>query len=247
MKNSKFAIKLSNVSKKYIIHHKKPTFVDNLVHFGKKEEIWALRNINLQIKNGEKVGIIGNNGAGKTTLLKIITGITTSTTGVVKLNGRVAALIDLDAGFHPELTGEENIYLNGMLLGMSKQEIKKEFDKIVEFSGLEKFIDVPFHTYSTGMVLRLGFSVAIHSKPDILITDDETIFVGDRDFQEKIQEKIRQFYQSKKTVIIVTHWLRYLKKNANRLILLHKGKIVKTGRPTKVISYYLRAAPKEAL
>jgi len=233
-----FAIKLIDVSKKYILHHEKPTLVENIFRFRRKEEIWALKDINLEIKKGEKIGIIGDNGSGKTTLLKIITGITSPTKGELGVNGRVAALIDLEAGFHPELTGEENIYLNGMLLGMSKEEIKQKFTDIVKFSGLEKFIDTPFHTYSSGMRLRLGFSVAAHSNPNILLMDDEAIFLGDRKFQNKIQDKIKDFYKLGKTVIIVSHWLEYLEKNSEKVILMKDGEIKKIGIPKSTISYY---------
>ncbi len=236
--NPRTAIKLTNISKKYILHHQKPTLVESIFKFGSKEEIWALKDINLEIGKGKKIGIIGDNGSGKTTLLKIISGISSPTNGKVKVNGKIAALINIEAGFHPELTGEENTYLNGMLLGMGKKEVKKKFDKIVEFSGLKKFIDTPFHTYSTGMALRLGFSIAIYSNPDILITDDETILVGDREFWKKIEKKIKEFYQMKKIIIIVSHWLEYIKKNVDQVILLDKGKVKKFGPAKEVVAYY---------
>ncbi len=220
------AITLTHVSKKYEIHHEKPTLVEKFVK-GKNETFWALKDINLTIQRGEKVGIMGPNGSGKTTLLKIIAGITTPTSGMVETNGKIVSLIDLEAGFHLDLTGEQNIYLNGMLLGMNKRAIENTIDKIIAFAGIGKFIDTPLFTYSEGMKLRLGFSVAIHANPDIFLLD-EGMNVGDSDFQEKTSKKIRDIYHSGKSIIIVSHWLEYIKKNCDRIITLHKGKIVQT-------------------
>ena len=231
------AIKLGNVSKKYILHHQKPTLVENIFKLGSKEIIWALKNINLEIKRGEKIGIIGDNGSGKSTLLKIITGITTATTGKIKVNGRVVALIDLEAGFHPELTGEENIFLNGMLLGMNKQEIKKSFDKIVEFSGLGKFIDAPFYTYSNGMALRLGFSIAIYSEPDILLID-EILEVGDQEFQKKSYQKMQELFEKGKTILFISHYLSSILKLCTKTLWLDNGKIKMFEKSKKTIKSY---------
>jgi len=203
----------------------------------KKEELWALKNINLEIKKGEKLGIIGPNGAGKSTLLKIICGITTPTTGTVNTNGRVASLIELTAGFHPDLTGEENIYVNGLLLGMSRKEIKNKFKAIVNFSELWHFIDSPFYTYSGGMMLRLGFSIAIHSDPDILIVD-EVLAAGDQAFQEKCQERIKEFFKEK-TILFVSHNLRMIKLLCPKAIWLDKGRIRSSGETKKVVKEYL--------
>lgn len=235
MKN--LAIKLANISKKYILHHEKPTLVESL--FKTKEEFWALKNIDLEIKKGEKLGIIGPNGAGKSTLLKIITGITVPTTGRLKTKGRIASLIDLEAGFHPDLTGEENIYINGLLLGMVKEEIRKNFDAIIKFSGIKKFIDSSLHTYSSGMKLRLGFSVAIHSNPDILIID-EVITAGDAEFRKKTYIKMQEFFKQKKTILFVSHNLDVLQKLCPRTVWLDKGKIRIAGSSKKVISQYLK-------
>jgi len=232
------AIKIENLSKKYILHHQKPTLVESMLHFGKKEEIWALKDINLEIKKGEKIGIIGDNGSGKTTLLKIISGITSPTKGKVEINGRIAALIGLEAGFHPELTGEENTYLNGMLLGMSKNEVRKNFDKIVEFSGLKKFIDVPLHTYSGGMKLRLGFSIAIHSNPDILLID-EVLGVGDQEFRKKSYQAMQNFFKKGKTIIYISHHLKSTKKLCQQVVWLKKGKIAIIGKSQEVIKKYI--------
>lgn len=230
-------ISLRGVSKKYILHHEKPTLAESL--FRHKEEFWALRNINLEIKKGEKLGIIGPNGAGKSTLLKIITGITVPTKGAVETRGRIASLIDLEAGFHPDLTGEENIYINGLLLGMTKTEIKKNFRTIVNFSGVKKFIDSPLHAYSDGMKLRLGFSVAVHSNPDILIID-EVITAGDEEFRKKSYAKMQEFFKQKKTIIFVSHNLGILEKLCPKTLWLDKGKIKALGPSKKVILNYLK-------
>jgi len=240
MSDHQLAIKLSNISKKYILHHEKPTLVENIFSFRRKEEIWALKDINLEIKKGEKIGIIGDNGSGKTTLLKIISGITIPTTGKIEINGRVAGLIDLEAGFHPELTGEENIFFNGMLLGMSREEIKKRFKHIINFSGLGKFIDTPFYTYSSGMALRLGFSIAIHSNPDILLID-EVLAVGDQEFGNKCLQKMQEFFRKKGTIVFVSHHLETIAKFCNKVALLERGGIKMIGESKKVIeSYYFR-------
>lgn len=239
--NSGIAIKLTNVSKRYILHHEKPTLVENIFRFGRKEEIWALKDISLEIKKGEKLGVIGDNGSGKTTLLKIITGITAPTTGKVEVNGRVAALIGLEAGFHPELTGEENIYLNGMLLGMNKKEIQEKFTQIIDFSGLGKFIDAPFYTYSSGMRLRLGFSIAIHSNPDILLID-EVLAVGDQEFQKKSFLVIQEFFKKGKTIVFISHYLKSVTKLCPKSALLEKGEIKIIGESKKIISLYQKQA-----
>ena len=183
------------------------------------------------------MGIIGRNGSGKTTILKIIAGITTPTRGAVAVHGRVVSLIELDAGFHPEFSGLENIYLNGLVIGMSKAEIDRNLQKIVKFSGLGKFIDTPQYTYSSGMSLRLGFSIAAHADPDILILD-EGIAVGDEKFRKKSLAKINQFAKQGKTIVIVSHWLDYLKENCERIIWLEEGKITYDG-DTSVIDKYL--------
>jgi len=235
MKNN-IVISLKSVSKKYILHHEKPTLVESL--FKTKEEFWALKNINLEIKKGQKLGIIGPNGAGKSTLLKIITGITVPTSGSVKAKGRIASLIDLEAGFEPELTGEENIYINGLLLGMAKKEIKNNFNRIVKFAEIKKFIDSPLHTYSSGMKLRLGFSLAAFSNPDILIID-EVITAGDESFQRKSYEKIQEFCHQEKTIIFVSHILDILKKLCPQTLWLDRGKIKEFGLSKKVVNKYL--------
>jgi len=242
MITQKLAIKAEDLSKKYILHHQKPTLMENIFKLGRKEEIWALKKINFEIKKGEKIGVIGNNGSGKTTLLKIIAGITVPSNGEFMVKGRVAALIDLKAGFHPELTGEENIYLNGLLLGMSKKEVKRNFTEIVKFSGLGRFIDVPLHTYSDGMALRLGFSIAVHSNPGILLID-EVLAVGDQDFQKKSFQKIQEFFKKGKTVVFISHNLPAVTKLCPKVIWLEKGTLKMIGESKKTVRLYKKQQP----
>lgn len=223
--NNQIAIRLENVSKKYTIHHEKPTLVEKLAR-GKDEEFWALKDVNLTIRKGERVGIIGPNGSGKTTLLKIIAGITTPTGGTVETYGKIVSLIDLEAGFHPDLTGIQNIYLNGMLLGMTQSEIQKKLVRVIHFADIKQFIDTPLFTYSNGMALRLGFSVAVHANPDILLLD-ENLSAGDIQFRKKAEHKIQQFYRQHKTVIIATHQLDFIRANCTRVLEMDNGKIRK--------------------
>jgi lipopolysaccharide transport system ATP-binding protein len=204
----------------------------------KNQYIWAINNINLKINEGETVGVIGPNGAGKTTILKIISKVTQPTTGTVTVNGRVSALIELGAGFHPDLTGRENIYLNGAILGMSRQEIRKRFDEIVEFSELEEFIDTPVKRFSSGMYARLGFAVAAHVNPDILLVD-EVLSVGDESFQIKCRDFIHSFVKSGKTSIFVSHNMYAIDQLCHRVILLDRGRISKSGRASEVLKEYL--------
>ena len=221
------AIQLTNVSKTYTIHHEKPTLVERLTK-GRDEEFWALNDINLTIRKGERVGIIGPNGSGKTTLLKIIAGITTPTSGTVKTHGRIVSLIDLEAGFHPDLTGIQNIFLNGMLLGMKKGEIERKLDAIIRFADIRQFIDVPLYTYSNGMKLRLGFAIAVHADPDILILD-EGMSVGDKTFQEKILKKLAQIFKKNISLLMVSHNSQSIKTLCSRIVLLAKGYVQNDG------------------
>jgi ABC-type polysaccharide/polyol phosphate transport system ATPase subunit len=232
---------LTNVSKKYILHHEKPTLADSF--FKAKEEFWALKNVTLKINKGDKLGIIGSNGAGKSTLLKIMCGITYPSSGQLTVTGRIASLINLEAGFEQDLTGEENIYLNGLLLGMSKEEIKKNFNNIIKFSGIKKFIDSQLHTYSSGMKLRLGFSVAVHSDPDILITD-EILAAGDEDFKKKSFAKMQEFFKAEKTIVVVSHNLETVNHLCQKTLWLDKGKIKALGETKKIISQYLNSSSK---
>lgn len=232
------AIELKNIYKRYSLRHQKPTLMGGLFGMEKREEFIALKNVSLQIKKGEKVGIVGDNGSGKTTVLKIISGISAPTSGEITVVGKIVSLIELEAGFHQELSGIENIFLNGLLVGMSQKEIQKNLKKIISFSGVGEFIDAPLHTYSSGMSLRLGFSIAVHSNPDILVLD-EGIAVGDQAFRKKSLAKINEFFKKGKTVIVVSHWLDYLKENCNRIIWLENGEVKRDGSPEIVDQYRL--------
>lgn len=220
-------ISITNISKKYEIHHEKPTLVEKFVK-GKNEIFWALNNVSFAIKRGEKVGIVGHNGSGKTTLLKILAGITSPTQGQLITHGKIVSLIDLQAGFHADLSGYQNIFLNGMLLGLHRNEIEAKINKIIAFADLRQFIDAPLFTYSSGMALRLGFSIAVHANPDILLLD-ENLSAGDIDFQEKSQAKIQEFFRKEKTVISVTHQLDFIRKNCQRVLILHRGTLLHDG------------------
>jgi ABC-type polysaccharide/polyol phosphate transport system ATPase subunit len=237
--SKRVTVKLINVSKKYEIHHEKPTFVEKFVK-GANENFWALRNISLEIKKGEKIGIIGPNGSGKTTLLKIIVGIATPTKGTVVTNGKIISLIDLEAGFHPDLSGLQNIYLNGMILGMSKKDIDLKLNKIISFADIGSFIDTPIYMYSSGMLLRLGFSIAIHAEPEILILD-ENISVGDKDFRKKALEVLDRLFSEDRTIIIASHDLDFIERNCRRVIWIHKGKLIADGSVRKVIDKYKKS------
>jgi lipopolysaccharide transport system ATP-binding protein len=202
--------------------------------------IWALKDLSLKIKKGEVVGIIGRNGAGKSTLLKILSKITDPTRGRVEIRGRISSLLEVGTGFHPELTGRENVYLNGTILGMRKREIDLKFDEIVEFSGIEKFIDTPVKRYSSGMKVRLAFSVAAHLEPEILFID-EVLAVGDAEFQKKCLNKMESVGQQGRTVLFVSHNMSAIARLCERTILLENGKIVSDGPSDKIVHYYLKS------
>jgi lipopolysaccharide transport system ATP-binding protein len=203
------------------------------------EELWALRGVKFEIKRGEVIGIIGRNGAGKSTLLKILSRITEPTEGSVRLRGRVASLLEVGTGFHPELTGRENIFLNGAILGMRREDIKKKFDEIVAFAGTERFLDLPIKRYSSGMYVRLAFAVAAHIEPDILIVD-EVLAVGDYEFQQKCLGKMHDVASREgRTVLLVSHNLSAISEMADRALLLDSGRIVIDGAVSDVISTYL--------
>lgn len=204
------------------------------------EEIWALKDVSFEIKHGEVVGIIGRNGAGKSTLLKILSRITEPTTGYVDIYGRVGALLEVGTGFHPELTGRENVYLNGAILGMSRAEIDRKFDEIVDFAGVEKFIDTPVKHYSSGMGLRLGFAVAAHLEPDILVVD-EVLAVGDAEFQKKCLGKMSDVAGEGRTVLFVSHNMAAVSQLCSRSIWLHDGIYHKDDLTPKVIEKYLQS------
>lgn len=203
-----------------------------------EEMIWALKDVSFEVKQGEVIGIIGPNGAGKSTLLKILTRITEPTEGFAEIHGRVGSLLEVGTGFHPELTGRENIYLNGAILGMRKTEIQRNFDEIVDFSGVEKFIDTPVKRYSSGMQVRLAFAVAAHLEPEILLVD-EVLAVGDAEFQKKCLGKMGDVAQEGRTVLFVSHNLQAVAKLCRRCVLLRFGEIHRDGSSAQVVTEYL--------
>ena len=261
---SESVIKAENLGKKYIIGHQATkgykTFreqilqhVHNFYSRSKKlvrgqevlegdevEDFWALKDLNFEIRKGDRVGIIGKNGAGKSTLLKVLSRITEPTTGKVFIKGRVASLLEVGTGFHPELTGRENIFLNGAIMGMGRAEIKRKFDEIVDFSGVEKFLDTPVKRYSSGMYVRLAFSVAAHLEPEILVVD-EVLAVGDAEFQKKCLGKMQDVSNSEgRTVLFVSHNLMALSSLCNKGIYLKNGQVRSQGEMEDTLSQYTR-------
>ncbi len=209
---------------------------------GEHEEFWALRDVSFGVQPGEVVGIIGRNGAGKSTLLKILSRITEPTSGRVCVRGRVASLLEVGTGFHPELTGRENIFLNGAILGMSRAEIKSKFDEIVAFAGIEKFLDTPVKRYSSGMYVRLAFAVAAHLEPEILIVD-EVLAVGDEEFQRKCMARMHDISRSDgRTILFVSHNMAAIQHLCSRCVLMDRGQVVQTGRTDEVVDRYLSKA-----
>ncbi|HPI30847.1 MAG TPA: polysaccharide ABC transporter ATP-binding protein [Bacteroidales bacterium] len=206
----------------------------------RSDYIWALKDINFNVQQGEVLGIIGKNGAGKSTLLKILSKVTAPTTGSVKVKGRIASLLEVGTGFHPELSGRENIFLNGAILGMTKTEIRSKFDEIVDFSGVENYIDTPVKRYSSGMYVRLAFAVAAHLDPEILIVD-EVLAVGDSEFQKKALGRMQNVSHSEgRTVLFVSHNMSAIQTLCETCILLKNGKIVSNGKTIEVVSNYLK-------
>ena len=200
-------------------------------------EMWALRNLSFEVKEGEALGIVGHNGAGKTTILRILAGITTPTAGRVSIRGRLAALIEVSSGFHPELTGVENIYLHGAMLGMRRSEIRRKLDSIIEFAGVGRYIDVPVKRYSSGMYVRLGFAIAAHLDPDILLLD-EVLAVGDAAFQAKCLDRIAELRKSGRTLVFISHDLAAVYRLCDRALLLSHGSILADGPPRQIIDQY---------
>jgi lipopolysaccharide transport system ATP-binding protein len=210
------------------------------------KNLWALNDVSFQVEHGEALGIIGRNGAGKSTLLKILSRVTAPTSGVVKIKGRIASLLEVGTGFHPELTGRENIYLNGAILGMKKAEIDRKLDEIVDFSGVEQFIDTPVKRYSSGMYVRLAFAVAAHLEPEILVVD-EVLAVGDAEFQKKCLGKMSDVTHEGRTVLFVSHNLSAVRDLCQRAILLNHGEISEVGESKNVIANYLNIHYKSLL
>jgi lipopolysaccharide transport system ATP-binding protein len=207
------------------------------------ETLWALSGLSLEVRRGEMIGIVGHNGAGKSTLLKILSRITRPTTGEVEIFGRVGSLLEVGTGFHPDLTGRENVYLNGAILGMRKAEIEKKFDEIIAFSELEKFVETPVKFYSSGMYVRLAFSVAAHLEPEILIMD-EVLAVGDAAFQQKCLDKMREIRRRGHTIFFVSHNLPAVTRLCKRAILLERGRVVASGPAQEVVNAYLNSSWK---
>lgn len=240
-------IKIENLGKKYILRHKEKyitlrdslnNLIPNLLSKNNREEFWALKDINVSLYDGDVLGIIGKNGSGKSTLLKIMSRITYPSQGQLTIKGNVASLLEVGTGFNPELTGRENIYLNGAILGMKSIEIRKNFDEIVNFSGVEKFLDTPVKHYSSGMYVRLAFSIAAHLSSDVLLVD-EVLAVGDAEFQKRCLRKMGQVAKSGRTVLFVSHNMQSISDLCNRVILLSEGKLIGDGKPQDIISQYI--------
>ncbi|MFM8504076.1 MAG: ABC transporter ATP-binding protein [Acidimicrobiaceae bacterium] len=234
------AISVSSLSKNFRLYHERNRYIKAALLRGRRakyEEFWALKDVSFEVAHGATLGIIGSNGSGKTTMLKCLTGIYTPEKGSIKIDGKLAALLELGAGFHPELTGAENIFLNGSILGMSKRDVQTKFASIVEFAGLEKFIDTPVKNFSSGMVVRLGFSIASHVEPEILLID-EILSVGDQDFQRKSSEKIEEFRREGRTIVVVSHSLGLVQQLCKEVIWLDKGQIRQSGPAAEVIAAY---------
>lgn len=258
-------IEIKGIGKKYNITHQKGGYItlrDALTNVARrpfsfakqrvkraigletKEEFWALRDINISINQGEIVGIIGANGAGKSTLLKILTGITPPTEGEIIIRGRVASLLEVGTGFHPELTGRENIFLNGAILGMKRKEIAQKFDEIVAFAGIDKFLDTPVKRYSSGMYVRLAFSVAAHMEPDILLVD-EVLAVGDAEFQKKCLGKMEEVTKKDgRTILFVSHNMGAIRTLCQKTLVLDQGKVVHFGDTQEAIALYSHTSIK---
>jgi lipopolysaccharide transport system ATP-binding protein len=257
-------IKVENLSKSYVIRHNGESYAslretitkkvqktfqqtknivttNNVQKSAKKEEFWALNNITFQAEQGDRIGIIGRNGAGKSTLLKLLSRITEPTSGRISTKGRIASLLEVGTGFHPELTGRENIFLNGALLGMHRAEIKKKFDEIVAFSEVEKFLDTPVKRYSSGMYVRLAFAVAAYLESEILVVD-EVLAVGDLQFQKKCLGKMEDVSQSQgRTVLFVSHNMGTINQLCNKCILLKSGQITDIGHTSEIVRKYMKS------
>lgn len=261
-------IEIENLSKKYLIYHERQapyaSLKETLTYLAKRgarkllgrsqpedapqtaEEFWALKNFNLQIQEGDRIAILGRNGAGKSTLLKLISRITEPTSGCIKIKGRVASLLEVGTGFHPDLTGRENILLNGAIMGMSYKEMRKKFDEIVAFADIEKFLDTPIKRYSSGMYMRLGFAIAAHLDADLLIVD-EVLAVGDSQFQEKCLKKMNDMGAQGSTVLFVSHSIQSVLALCNKGMLLEKGELKAFESIEKCVGRYIQSCPATGL
>jgi ABC-type polysaccharide/polyol phosphate transport system ATPase subunit len=238
-------VETDRVSKRYLVARpgraRSTAWRARLRRLGKRDRrcFWALRDLSLSVPRGETLGIVGTNGAGKSTLLKLLSGITAPTSGEIRLYGRVAALIEVGSGFHPELTGRENVYLSGSILGMRRAEITTKLEDIVDFAGVGDFIDTPVKWYSSGMYVRLGFAVAAHLEPQILLVD-EVLSVGDECFQARCLSRVEELRRAGTTIIIISHDLVSIARVCNRVALLERGRIAADGDPSTVIAEYRR-------
>lgn len=235
-------ISVENVSKKFVLAHTRPkNLADaarNVFSRSEREDFWALKDVSFDVQQGEALGIIGHNGAGKSTMLKLLTRIMEPTSGRIRTRGRISALIEVGAGFHPEMTGRENVYLNGSILGMTKREIDSKFDEIVAFAELEKFIDTPVKRYSSGMYVRLGFAVAAHTNPDVLLID-EVLSVGDTSFQAKCAARMSELQKTGVTLVFVSHNLGAVESYCTKGIVLHHGRVYYAGVSKSAVDTYL--------
>ncbi len=245
MPMSDVAIKVENLSKKYELGtlgagSLRELFAGIFSSKKTREEFWALRDLSFEIKQGDIVGVVGKNGAGKSTLLKVLSRITQPTTGRAEINGRVSSLLEVGTGFNPELTGKENIFLNGTILGMTRSEIARKYDEIVEFSGVARFLDTPVKHYSSGMYVRLAFAVAAHLEPEILIID-EVLAVGDSEFQQKCLGKMGEVSKSGRTILFVSHNMSAVMSLCNKGILLRQGQLIEQGPIGNIVTHYMHA------
>lgn len=240
MSDRPIAVQADGVWKKFKLVHERNNSIKAALVRGRRtvsEDFWALRDVSLEVHQGETFGLIGENGSGKSTMLKCLTKILRPDRGGVGVQGKVSALLELGAGFHPELSGRENVFLNGAILGLSQKELRKRFDDIVDFSGIHQFIDEPVKNYSSGMYVRLGFSVAINVDPDVLFVD-EVLAVGDEAFQRKCNEKFAQLKQAGKTIVLVSHGLQAVQNLCDRVAWFSHGQVMQIGNPREVIESY---------
>ncbi|MCS7272956.1 MAG: ABC transporter ATP-binding protein [Fimbriimonadales bacterium] len=243
------AIRAENLTKEFkLAHHAYASLKGMLLSFLPRriERLVALRNVSFTIRKGETVGIIGQNGSGKSTLLGIIARVYKPTSGTIEVNGRVAPLLELGAGFHPDLTGLENIYFNGVILGLTRKQVAERLDAIVQFAELEGYLDAPIRTYSSGMLMRLGFAIAVHVDADILLVD-EVLAVGDARFQQKCYDKILQFQREGRTILFVSHDMEAVRRVAQRVLWLDKGILRADGDAHTVISAYLESVGSSSI
>jgi len=246
---SDIAVSVESVSKRFRLYHERSkSLKDRFLKAGRHEyeDLWALNDVSFEVKEGETIGILGHNGSGKSTLLKCITGVLKPTSGQVVARGKMAALLELGAGFQPELSGRDNVYLNGAMMGLKRREIDAIFDEIVEFSELEPFIDNQVKFYSSGMYVRLGFAVAVNVDPDILVVD-EVLAVGDERFQLKCLKRIREFQNEGRTILVVTHNAEQIKKICDRAVVLSHGQMIGEGEPSEAVYAFRESMMSESL